>query len=382
MHIALLTDGMYPYSLGGMQMHSYYLTKYFAKNQVHVHLYHPAINIKQEEFLSCFTENERKYIQVFFVDVPASIYFPGHYIYESYHYSKNVYLKYLENEHVDFIYAQGFSAWELIRLKKQGDSSIAPIGVNFHGLNMFQPAFGLKNLLNNFLFRPSVKFNLKHADYVFSLGKSLTKLISENIHGVKKIIEISVGIDNSWIIEEHEIKNNDVLSFVFIGRYDRVKGINLLNNAIQNLIKNDLSFVFNFIGPFPAEFRLDHQNIIYHGEIRDAVILKSIIKESDIIVSSSYSEGMPTVIIEAMACGLAVIATNVGAVSELVDEKNGRLISPGNAEDIETSMMEFIQLEKGRLLSMKKNSITKVNERFLWDKIIVQTINEIKKIID
>ena len=40
MRIALITDGIAPYVLGGMQKHSFYLAKYFAKNKIHVDLIH------------------------------------------------------------------------------------------------------------------------------------------------------------------------------------------------------------------------------------------------------------------------------------------------------------------------------------------------------
>ena len=40
MRIALITDGIAPYVLGGMQKHSFYLAKYFSKNKIHVDLVH------------------------------------------------------------------------------------------------------------------------------------------------------------------------------------------------------------------------------------------------------------------------------------------------------------------------------------------------------
>lgn len=382
MNIALLTDGIYPHVLGGMQTHSFYLAKYFAQNKIDVDLYHPIVNMNEGSFSDCFSIDEAKYIHPVFVEFPKSTYYPGHYISESYAYSKNIYLKYLKNKKPDFIYAQGFTGWELIKQKKQSENSIAPIGVNFHGLNMFQPAFGLKNRLNNVLFKPPVKFNLKYADCIFSLGGNLSSLIRQNVKGVKKIIEIPVGIDNKWLIQEPEIKNCNLISFVFIGRYDKVKGIDLLNKAIQHLANKNIPFEFNFIGPFPFEKQLKYSTIKYHGEIRDTSTLKHIIQKCDVIVSSSYSEGMPTVILEAMACGLAVIATNVGAVVELVNAENGRVISSGSVERLEEAMFEFIQMDKEQLLEMKKHSLKKVKSRFLWDKIITQTIAEIKAIIE
>ena len=54
MRIALLTDGIYPYVLGGMQRHSFYLAKYFAKNKFYVDLFHfnqSEYDINKLEFL-------------------------------------------------------------------------------------------------------------------------------------------------------------------------------------------------------------------------------------------------------------------------------------------------------------------------------------------
>ena len=40
MRVALITDGIYPYVIGGMQKHSFYIAKYLAKNRVYVDLFH------------------------------------------------------------------------------------------------------------------------------------------------------------------------------------------------------------------------------------------------------------------------------------------------------------------------------------------------------
>jgi glycosyltransferase involved in cell wall biosynthesis len=378
MKVALLTDGIHPFIVGGMQKHSFYLAKYFAANQVYVDLYHPAIGITETEFLNCFTSEERAYIRPFFVEFPKSIYFPGHYLYESYKYSKNILEKYFQSDHPDFVYAQGFCAWALMKYKKDNPSEIkTPVAVNFHGLNMFQKAFGINNRLNNILFRPFVTYNLNHADLVFSLGESLSQLIQENT-SARKVVEVPVGIDSSWLIETPRPVNK-VLKFVFIGRNDKVKGIDVLNKAIQNLLAKNIAFQFDFIGPFPADQQLSHQQLNYHGEIKDIALLKNIMEYADVIVSSSYSEGMPTVIIEAMACGLAVVVTDVGAVRELVDDSNGLLIPPGDIAAIEKSLTDFIQMPPPKIFEMKKASLEKVKEKFLWQQIIKQTIDVIEK---
>lgn len=382
MKIALLTNGMHPHVLGGMQKHSFYLAKYFAQNKVNVDLYHPAATgIKEDSFLKNFSDEEAKYIHPVFIKSPNLFYFPGHYIYESYLFSRSIFQKYIQAEAVDFIYAQGFTAWELIRQRKLKNRNLPPIGLNFHGLNMFQPSFGLRNYLNNILFKPYIKYNIQKADFVFSLGRKLTQLIHQNTQTTKNIIEIPVGIDPSWLIDASEITINSVLNFIFIGRYDKVKGLKLLNLAIEKAFKRDIAFVFNFIGPIPDNVQIRHKNVKYHGEIQSEAELKKILKQNDIIINCSYSEGMPTVILEAMACGLAVIATDVGAVNELIDEENGILIPPGNSTAIEEAIAKFVAMSLKQLLEMKTHSLRKVQKRFLWGPIITQTINEIEKII-
>jgi glycosyltransferase involved in cell wall biosynthesis len=381
MHVALLTDGIYPHVLGGIQKHSFYLAKYFAKNKIKVDLYHPVCAIHEKNFLHYFTPEEIKYIHPVFIDFPKSFYFPGHYIYESYSYSKNIFAEYIQRSPVDFIYAQGFTGWELIKQKSSKKCILPPIGVNFHGLNMFQKAFGLRNHFNNILFKPFVKYNIQNADRIFSLGGKLTELIYQNIGITKNIIEIPIGIDESWLINHSKITTNSVLQFAFIGRYDKVKGFKLLNPAIKKAIKTNSTFHFKFIGPIPNNVQIKNINVMYFGEIHNDTELKTILKQCDIIISSSYSEGMPTAILEAMACGLAVIATNVGAVSELVNEHNGILIPPGDSKAIETAIIRFANMSSLELLEMKKCSLQKVKERFLWEKIFVQTIKEIEKAI-
>src|SRR5688572_7118486 len=118
--VALITDGIWPYVLGGMQKHSYYLCKYLAKQKIEVDLFHfnqSNYDISLQEF---FSEEERKYIRSHVVEFPRSLPFPGHYLYNSYRYSKRIY--HLLKEHVssyDYIYTKGFSGWCIINAKQK-----------------------------------------------------------------------------------------------------------------------------------------------------------------------------------------------------------------------------------------------------------------------
>ena len=69
---------------------------------------------------------------------------------------------------------------------------------------------------------------------------------------------------------------------------------------------------------------------------------KDIFDSCDVLICPSYSEGMPNVILEAMARGLAIIATDVGAISEMVDSTNGILMANNKSQLIMSSIMEII----------------------------------------
>jgi glycosyltransferase involved in cell wall biosynthesis len=122
--------------------------------------------------------------------------------------------------------------------------------------------------------------------------------------------------------------------------------------------------------------KVNSPNIIYHGEIRDTAKIKAILSQSDVLVCASWSEGFPNVILEGMACGLAIIATNVGAISAMVSDKNGWLIEPANTDVLHKTMLEVINYPD---LSLKKEtSLQLVNIAFNWGMIYEKTIVAIK----
>lgn len=372
MKIALLTDGIYPYVIGGMQKHSFYLAKYFAMNSVYVDIYHTSDNLKEAESLSVFSSEEKKFIQSFVFPFPKRTKFPGHYLRSSYDYSRLIYDKLVTIKDYDFIYVQGLCGMYLFEKK---ESVHVPVGLNFHGLEMFQIAPGLRQKLEQLLFRKPVLRSLRKADVVFSLGGKLTDiLIGEGIDK-KSISQISIGIDESWI-RTHELTKNDCLRFVFVGRYERRKGIEELSQVLQS-IKNE-NFRFDFIGSVPADKKIVSENIQYHGNIPDPLRIKEILQESDVLVCPSYSEGMPTVILEAMASGLAIIASNVGAVNEQVNPSNGVTIRAGNVEDLKSAMLKFLVMPETELNEMKRSSIQRIKNGFLWNGIMKLTLEEIK----
>lgn len=375
MKIAFITDGISPFVIGGMQKHSYSLAKNLVLSTNEVTLFH-FVNKGQplpseNEVNKLFFNNELKFHKVFCFYFPTSVRFPGHYLYNSYRYSKLVYCA-LKNDlnSYDFIYAKGFSGWKLINEKVKGNFR-TKVGVKFHGYEMYQYAPNFKIKLQHLMLRPFVKKINLNANVVFSYGSKITEIIKNIGVSNSKIMEVSSAIDSDWITEK-KLTNSNPLKFLFVGRYERRKGINEINEVIKIIDKSNLKAEFHFIGRIPIKNRLKGYNVrvVYHGEIIDEQPKINIYDSCDILLCPSYSEGMPNVILEAMSRGLAIIATDVGAIDLMVSKNNGILIENPSHKNIFFAMKTLIKTDTEKLLKMKKFSVTIVKSSFTWEKVI------------
>lgn len=375
MRIALLTDGIWPYVLGGMQKHSYYLCKYLAQQNVHVDLYHYNQSTYDISLLQFFSEQEQKFITSHVINIPKSVPFPGHYIFNSFRHSKLIYEAIKENlATYDFIYTKGFTGWYLIDQKFRNKITCAPIGVKFHGYEMFQkpPDFKTK-LQHRFLLQWPVRSISLKADVVFSYGGKITEII--RALGVKenKIFELPSGVEQSVIRSQIKPLEGKI-KFLYLGRYERRKGIEELNSVLEELAKTGLlkQIEMNFIGPIPENRRVKHPGVFYHGEVRDKSALQELIRQNDILVCPSWSEGMPNVILEAMANGLAVLATDVGATQVLVRPETGWLIETPNVKELLDAMKLIMAYDPADIDQKKKNALRLIENDFIWEKLILK----------
>lgn len=366
--IALLTDGIFPYVIGGMQKHSFYLAKYFTSKGIYVDIYHTHPSPHEINTLDQFLPSEQPFIHPVVVPFPQKGRMPGHYVRESFEYSIRLYEELRKRPAVDFIYAKGFTAWKLLDARAKGEK-FPRIGVNFHGFEMFQKPPSLKAKLEQYLLRPPVMFCIKKADYVFSYGGKITDIILSLGIDREKIIEVPTGIEPGWLTETVQPAGK-TLKFLFVGRFERRKGVEELTDVLKEII-GKYDFEFHFAGPIPVNKRIISPRVIYHGQVSEAHKMKELMRNCDILVCPSHSEGMPNVIMEAMASGLSVIASDVGAVRLMVNERTGWLITPGDRGQLKDRIVKAIESTPALTINQKKQeAVALVKEQFLWGKII------------
>ncbi|MFC2081645.1 glycosyltransferase [Candidatus Bipolaricaulota bacterium] len=104
-------------------------------------------------------------------------------------------------------------------------------------------------------------------------------------------------------------------------------------------------------------------NVRFFGRVDNRVVLELAVA-SDIAVLCSHVEGLPTSLIEAMAVGLPVVATDVGGVSEVVaDGETGVLVPPGDPRALAQAIQDLIG-DEVRRAAMSEAAQARVEERF------------------
>jgi glycosyltransferase involved in cell wall biosynthesis len=379
MKICLLTDGITPYVTGGMQRHSLNLCNELLKSGNDVTLVHcvygKATLPKKEEVKKLFEKSEN--LIVYSLRFPASSGMPGHYIKESYQYSFAIteLLKEKFNS-FDIIYVKGFSGWDLLQQRKKNKIQTGPILVNFHGLEMFQKPASFSERLKAYLLKSPVKWNLTQADYCISYGGNITSLLKSVGISDSKIIVLPGAVSDNTLLEKRNLPINK--KFLFVGRYERRKGVEELMEVVKSIPDLEISFV----GGIPPSKKIKCANVQYYGEVKETETLNKILDEHTFIISPSHSEGMPNVLLEGMSRGLIPIATNVGAVAELVDATNGFLIEPKDVDAIRKSIKTALALGQDEVQQLSAQSIQKIKSKFTWSQISSETLENFQRVLE
>ncbi|WEK36529.1 MAG: glycosyltransferase family 4 protein [Candidatus Pseudobacter hemicellulosilyticus] len=366
-----------------MQKHSFYLCRYLARNGVHVDLYHTGKQKKDIDLASCFTAEELPYIHSHLMEWPPADKFPGHYVRTSHKYSEKLFRLFQQHNTrtpVDLVYAKGLAGWYLLQQKAAG-VALPPVFLNVHGYEYYQKAASLRMKIEHQLLRPPFLYVNQQADHIFSYGGRVSEIIRKHTgQPAAKIIEIPTGIEPEFL-NEQLLTVQQPRQFVFVGRYERRKGIIELNKAILQLLKQNAPFRFHFIGNLPEKDRIQSPAITYYGVVNDKQLIKDVLQQADVLVCPSYAEGMPNVILEGMAAGCAVIASDVGAVNAQVSNANGWLVEPGSVTALQAALQTVIDLDDVSLLARKKASVQRIKDDFLWDRIILRVIDAFETVL-
>ena len=150
--------------------------------------------------------------------------------------------------------------------------------------------------------------------------------------------------------------------FVFVGRLSQEKGLKTLLEAWSKFTGK-----LKILGDGPlaaevAEFAAHNDSVEWLGQQPSDVVQRVVGKAVALIVPSTWYEGLPKTIIEAFSVGTPIIASDLGAMSEVVEpEKTGVLFQPGSAAKL-VEALQWMAASPPRRESMRTN-VRQVFER-------------------
>lgn len=197
------------------------------------------------------------------------------------------------------------------------------------------------------------RYVIENCDVPVATSKALAEKMS-SMSRVKRQIRVlyksadtklfSLAEDKAVLRKQLDIPS-DAFVAIFVGSLTDDKGIIELIEAWKEVSKRLPEALLVTIGSGPLDGDLVRVGPSMHlcgTKPNTQVALR--MKASDVLVLPSHSEGLPNVVLEAMACGLPVVATNVGGIPEaVVHGETGFLVSPGDHQELAARILTLAQ---------------------------------------
>ncbi|MEO0092282.1 MAG: glycosyltransferase [candidate division WOR-3 bacterium] len=209
---------------------------------------------------------------------------------------------------------------------------------------------------------------------VFNKGKEL--LIKRDKIPEKKIVVIHNGIDLNWAIGG---KGNSLFPIVgMVAAFSSFKAHEVLIESAIKIVEKLPKIKFILVGCGPKQKKITelinkrglNSYFLLPGFVYDVRPILSILS---VFVLVSYSEGLPVAVMEAMSFGLPVVASKVGGIPELIEDKvTGMLVEPNNPEKLASAIIELLENpEKASIMGKKAREkiITDFSIRKMTNKI-------------
>lgn len=139
-------------------------------------------------------------------------------------------------------------------------------------------------------------------------------------------------------------------SALFVGRLSPEKGLRSLLEAWRNI-----DYPLRIVGDGPMLEELQRTappHVTVVGRLPNAEVHAEMGRAAFLVMPSTWYEGFPVTLVEALACGLPVLASRIGSLEELIEEgRTGRLFTPDDADDIRRAV-ETVRSNPSELAAM------------------------------
>lgn len=243
-----------------------------------------------------------------------------------------------------------------------------PYVAHFH---MDVDASGRLGLLFKIYKRIILPYVIRKASKVIALSQEQREIVLKRYRAKpKNVVIIPNGVKNDFFMERIFYESDTPTNLLFVGRFALQKNIPRLLRALP-LMQHDVHLHLVGDGEKLPQIKqiiqeLNIQNVTLHGP-QNGKKLVDMYRKADIFVLPSDREGMPLVLLEAMAAGLLVVASNVQGIREFI-KNNGLLVNNPSPETFANTLDNLIgDQEKLQKLSNRGRAWAK---NYSWEKLV------------
>jgi len=211
---------------------------------------------------------------------------------------------------------------------------------------------------------------LERVDLAVGVSRSICRRLAETGKCRREPLCVYLGRDTKQFVpagNKHRLREQlgwptESTVAIYVGGLVAVKGIKELAATAEPLLNQHERFHLVCVGDGPARDGLAalrdrlarERAVLLPGRVAPEEVPR-FLQAADFLVLPSYSEGMPQAVLEAMNCGLPIVATRVGGVPEAVlDGETGLLVEPKNVEQLRDAIERMIVDQAFRLRAGQK----------------------------
>jgi glycosyltransferase involved in cell wall biosynthesis len=179
---------------------------------------------------------------------------------------------------------------------------------------------------------------------------------------------VHCGVDAGEFAEAHPVDDGS-LKVICVGRLVPEKGQTVLLHAARRVRDAGVGVRLTFVGDGRSREAVEREatksgvDVVFKGALDQDQLLGALL-DADVFCLPSFAEGLPVVLMEAMASCLPVVTTRIAGVQELVEDGVSGFVVPPGREDLLASALLELANDRERAHAMGKAGRAKVGQEF------------------
>lgn len=229
---------------------------------------------------------------------------------------------------------------------------------------------------------PILRYLVKNSSKSITNSSGTLKICLDSNLNKERLEVIPFGVDTDFFKPLNLDRDENIFQILSVGYLIERKGFEYLIKAMKEVLTKHENVQLKIVGSGPLENKLN--NIITDMDLNEKVeILKNVSDEdllklynlSDLFVlpsvvdSQGNTEGLGVVLLEAMACGLPVIGSDVGGIPDIIEEgKTGFLVQEKNISELSKTILHLIN-DKNLRQKFASNGYNIISGKFNWGNV-------------